>query len=131
MTRVTDRGGKKSILIPGVDAALAGAKPDITIEVDGDNFTVTSLKTIKFTLGEEYEADPGTGKVAKVRIFTFLETRVTEQRIYYIIIYKEGPSKKVLQFFMPLEPIYNKNFCFDEHNVYCEHCHKVWTIKNP
>jgi hypothetical protein len=26
----------------------------------------------------------------------------------------EGAYKKVLQFFMPLEPIYNKNFCFNE-----------------
>jgi hypothetical protein len=37
----------------------------------------------------------------------------------------EGASKKVLQFFMPLEPIYNKNFSFNEQNAYYEHCHKV------
>jgi len=34
-----------------------------------------------------------------------------------------GTSKKVLQFLMPLEPIYNKNFCFNEQNVYYEHCY--------
>ncbi len=37
----------------------------------------------------------------------------------------EGASKKVPQFLMPLEPIYNKNFCFNEQNVYYEHWHKV------
>jgi hypothetical protein len=37
----------------------------------------------------------------------------------------EGTSKKVLQFLMPLEPIYNKNFYFNELNVYYEHCRKV------
>jgi hypothetical protein len=26
----------------------------------------------------------------------------------------KGTSKKVLQFLMPLEPIYDKNFCFNE-----------------
>jgi hypothetical protein len=28
----------------------------------------------------------------------------------------EGTSKKVLKFLMPLGPIYNKNFCFNEEN---------------
>jgi hypothetical protein len=37
----------------------------------------------------------------------------------------EGTSKKVLQFLMPLEPIYNKNFYFNELNVYYEQCRKV------
>ena len=50
---------------------IACTKPDITVEIDGDNYTVTthtSLRTIviKFTLGQEYEADPGTDKLAKV-----------------------------------------------------------------
>ena len=49
---------------------LASTKPDIVVEIDGDNFTittVTSLKTIKmsFTLGKEYESDPGTNKIGK------------------------------------------------------------------
>jgi hypothetical protein len=52
---------------------IGATKPDITIEADGDHYTVTThttLKTIKiaFTLGQEYEADPGTDRVAKVRI---------------------------------------------------------------
>lgn len=43
-------------------------RPDISVGIDGDNFTVTiheKLKTIKisFTLGKEYQCDPGTGKV--------------------------------------------------------------------
>ncbi len=42
------------------------------IEVNGDHFifqTITTLKTIKveFDLGKEYEADPGTGRKAKVK----------------------------------------------------------------
>ncbi len=37
----------------------------------------------------------------------------------------EGTSKKVLQFLMPQEPIYNKNFYFNEQNIYYEHCCKV------
>ena len=46
---------------------IASTRPDILVEVDDDNFTVTtvtSIKTIveKFKLGEEYEADPGTGR---------------------------------------------------------------------
>ena len=50
---------------------VAATKPDIIIEVDGDNLTittVTALKTIKvsFTLGQEYEADPGTEKKTRV-----------------------------------------------------------------
>ena len=51
---------------------IASTKPDIVIEANGDNYTVTtitSLKTIKisFTLGKEYEADPGTDKTSTVR----------------------------------------------------------------
>ena len=50
---------------------ITSTKPDIVIEADGDNYTVTtitSLKTIKisFTLGKEYEADPGTDKTSTV-----------------------------------------------------------------
>ena len=50
---------------------VAATKPDIIIEADGDNLTittVTALKTItvSFTLGQEYEADPGTEKKTKV-----------------------------------------------------------------
>ena len=50
---------------------IASTKPDMIIEIDGDNYTVTtitSLKTIKisFTLGKEYEADPGTDKKSTV-----------------------------------------------------------------
>jgi hypothetical protein len=50
---------------------IAATKPDITIEVSGDHYTVTTHTTIKdvkiaFTLGQEYEADPGTDKKAKV-----------------------------------------------------------------
>ncbi len=41
----------------------------------------------------------------------------------------EGTSKKVLKFFMPQEPIYDKNFCFKEQNAYYEYCHIVQTIK--
>jgi hypothetical protein len=49
---------------------LASTKPDMIVEVDGNNFTITtitSLKTIKmsFTLGKEYQSDPGTNKVGK------------------------------------------------------------------
>ena len=52
---------------------VAATKPDIIIEVDGDNLTittVTALKTIKvsFTLGQEYEADPGTDKTSTVSL---------------------------------------------------------------
>ena len=51
--------------------AINATTPDIIVEVDGDNYTistVTSLKTVKisFTLGKEYEADPGTDRKAKV-----------------------------------------------------------------
>ncbi|MTJ09984.1 lipocalin/fatty-acid binding family protein [Anabaena sp. UHCC 0204] len=49
---------------------LAKTTPDMIVEIDGDNFTittVTNLKTIKisFTLGKEYDCDPGTNKVDK------------------------------------------------------------------
>ena len=58
---------------------VAATKPDITIEVDGDHYTVTTHTTLKnikiaFTLGQEYEADPGTDRVAKVRSFLRMET---------------------------------------------------------
>jgi hypothetical protein len=51
---------------------IAATKPDVVVEVDGDNYTfttITTLKTIKisFTLGQEYEADPGTDRTAKVK----------------------------------------------------------------
>ncbi len=35
------------------------------------------------------------------------------------------PLKRCRNFFMPLEPISNKSFCFNEQNVYYEHCRKV------
>ncbi len=38
-----------------------------------------------------------------------------EERVFlHLRLVKRVPLKKVLQFLMPLEPIYNKNFCFDE-----------------
>jgi hypothetical protein len=49
-----------------------------------------------------------------------------EEHISCIFIFSiEVTSKKVLQFLMPLEPIYDKNFCFNEQNDYYEHYHKV------
>jgi hypothetical protein len=57
---------------------ISATKPDIVIEVNGNNYTVTtitSLKTIaiSFTLGQEYEADPGTDKKANVTILIDFE----------------------------------------------------------
>merc|ERR1712079_321046 len=48
---------------------ICATSPDIVMEVNWDEITsttITSLKTIKisFTLGKEYEADPGTDKKA-------------------------------------------------------------------
>jgi hypothetical protein len=54
---------------------LATTKPDIIIENAGNVYTVTSiisLKAIKitFTLGTQYEADPGYGWKSNVNIVT-------------------------------------------------------------
>ncbi|HAN74038.1 MAG TPA: hypothetical protein DCQ63_06915 [Planktothrix sp. UBA8402] len=63
---------------------LASTKPDIVVEVDGDQFTITTitkLKTIKmsFTLGKEYEHDPGTDKVGKyITTFEGSDTLLTQ-----------------------------------------------------
>lgn len=51
-------------------SVMTKERPDIVVEIDGDSFTVTTygkLKTIKisFTLGKEYQCDPGTDKVNK------------------------------------------------------------------
>ena len=58
----------------GMRNIITRTKPDITVEADGDNYTFTThttLKTvvIKFTLGQEYDADHGTGRVARVTYF--------------------------------------------------------------
>ena len=50
---------------------LAGTQPNITITIDGNKCTIVTKITVKtitlsFTLGEEYEADPGTGETKKV-----------------------------------------------------------------
>nr|ACO14989.1 Fatty acid-binding protein, adipocyte [Caligus clemensi] len=50
--------------------AVSKTKPDIVVEVSGDNYTFTTKTSIKdvkisFTLGQEYECDPGTGRTAK------------------------------------------------------------------
>ena len=47
---------------------IAKTRPDMIVEIDGDNFTVTTITTLKtikisFTLGKEYQCDPGTDKV--------------------------------------------------------------------
>ena len=70
---------------------IAHTKPDITVEVDGDSYTVTThttLKTIKiaFTLGQEYEADPGTDRVAKVIIQPFWSHTVADQLGHRLLI---------------------------------------------
>ena len=49
---------------------IAASKPDMIVEVDGNRYTVTTilkLKTLKiaFTLGQVYEADPGTDRITK------------------------------------------------------------------
>ena len=51
---------------------ILGSNPEVTVAVDGDTYTITTHTEIKdvivqFTLGQEYEADPGTGNVGKVR----------------------------------------------------------------
>ncbi len=53
-----------------------------------------------------------------------------EQHISFIFIYYRGASKKVLQFLMPVEPIYNKSFVLINKNAYYEHCHKVETVNS-
>jgi hypothetical protein len=50
---------------------VAATKPDITVEVEGDKYTVSTITTLKtidvsFTLNQEYEVDPGTEKLTKV-----------------------------------------------------------------
>ncbi len=47
-----------------------------------------------------------------------------EQCVSYIFICNRGHLSKVLQFLTPLEPIYNKNFCFYVQNIYYKHCYK-------
>ncbi len=52
-----------------------------------------------------------------------LFTIAMEQYVSYIFIYYRGRLYKMLQFFMPLESIYKKNFCFDEQKCF------LWTLK--
>ncbi len=44
-----------------------------------------------------------------------------EERVSYIFLNIEGASNKVLQFLMPIELIYKKNFYFSKQNAYNEH----------
>ncbi len=61
--------------------------------------------------------------VVLTRNFRFVSNGTARFLHFSFII--EGALKKVSQFLMPLEPIYNQNVCFYEQNVYNEHCHKV------
>ena len=50
---------------------MAATKPDIIVEVNGDNYTITTVATLKtlkvnFDLGKQFETDPGTDKIVKV-----------------------------------------------------------------
>jgi len=45
-----------------------------------------------------------------------------EQHIYYILFIMKGASKKVLQFLMLMQPIYNKNDHSNKQDVYYGHC---------
>ncbi len=63
---------------------IAATKPDIIVEVNGDNYhikTVTAVKTVEisFTLGQEYEADPGTDRKAKYVTTLEGDTLVTKE----------------------------------------------------
>eukprot|EP00093_Oithona_nana_P010300 10300.XXX_24792_25109_1 [CDS] Oithona nana genome sequencing. len=47
--------------------AAAATKPDVNITITGNKYKVEQLSsfkniTVEFNLGEQYEADPGTGK---------------------------------------------------------------------
>jgi len=69
---------------------ISATKPDIVIENDGNNYsvtTVTSLKTIKisFTLGQQYEADPGTDKKSKVLISVQIKS-IKKFNLFSIIV---------------------------------------------
>ena len=49
---------------------ITKTSPEITIEVSGDKYTITTVTSVKtitldFTLGTPYEHDPGTGEVGK------------------------------------------------------------------
>ncbi|CAB4057761.1 unnamed protein product [Lepeophtheirus salmonis] len=64
--------------------AITKSKPDIVVECSGDNYTFTTktaLKDIKisFTLGQEYECDPGTGRVAKYVTTKDGDTLITKE----------------------------------------------------
>ncbi len=44
-----------------------------------------------------------------------------KQHVFTFSFIIEGTSKKVLQVLMPLQPIFNKNFCFNKQIFYYEH----------
>jgi hypothetical protein len=51
--------------------ALAATKPDIIVDVNGENYTITTIATLKtlkvnFDLGKQFETDPGTDRICKV-----------------------------------------------------------------
>jgi hypothetical protein len=48
----------------------------------------------------------------KMKLYIFFHTM--EQHISYIFIYYRGCLEKGVAIFMPLEPIYNKNFYFND-----------------
>jgi hypothetical protein len=63
---------------------ILGSNPEVTVEVDGDNYKFTTHTEIKdvvtsFTLGQEYEADPGTGNVGKFITTLEGDTLVTKK----------------------------------------------------
>ena len=52
--------------------AIVATKPDIHVEIDGDNYVITTIATLKtikakFELKQEFDLDPGTDRVATVR----------------------------------------------------------------
>ena len=66
------------LLISGVGfikrTAIAATKPDIIVEFDGNiGYTITTVATLRtvkavFTLGNEFDLDPGTDRVATVSL---------------------------------------------------------------
>ncbi len=57
-----------------------------------------------------------------VHMLNLIELNIAFLKFYFTI---EGASKKVPQFFMPTEQIYNKTFILINKNVYYEYCIKV------
>ncbi len=91
------------------------------------------MRVIKSSIENEFLLimyDNGTVRFLNYHFLPFSK-KLMKQHVYYILIYCRGHLYKGATIFDATRTDLQQNFCFNKQKCFCEHCHKVYTLKIP